>query len=195
MLQLQRQTRTGEFLFDSRPELARYELAPMEPFSFTARDGLAVHGYATFPPGAGRVNLPMVLNVHGGPWARDAWGFNPEAQWLANRGYLCVQVNFRGSTGYGKAFVNAGDREWGARMQDDLSDAVAYVTGGQASQHWADPTGWPSTRRVIWPRGTGRRGVHAGPVPLRRQHRRPVEPEDADRDHPAVLGPDDRAVP
>ena len=124
-----RRTRTGEFLFDSRPELARYELAPMEPFSFTARDGLTIHGYATFPPGADRRDLPMVLNVHGGPWARDAWGFDPEAQWLANRGYLCVQVNFRGSTGYGKAFVNAGDREWGGRMQDDLSDAVAYVTG------------------------------------------------------------------
>jgi len=130
-----RRTRTAEFLFDSRPELAGYELAPMEPFSFTARDGLTIHGYATFPPGADRRDLPMVLNVHGGPWARDAWGFDPEAQWLANRGYLCVQVNFRGSTGYGKAFVNGGDREWGGRMQDDLSDAVAYVTG----QGWADP--------------------------------------------------------
>ena len=115
----------------------------MEPFSFTARDGLTIHGYATFPPGADRRDLPMVLNVHGGPWARDAWGFDPEAQWLANRGYLCVQVNFRGSTGYGKAFVNAGDREWGGRMQDDLSDAVAYVTGqGRAGLIRA---GWPST--------------------------------------------------
>ncbi len=130
-----RETRTGKFLFETRPELSRYELAPMEPFSFTARDGLTIHGYATFPPGAGRTGLPMVLNVHGGPWARDAWGFNPEAQWLANRGYLCVQVNFRGSTGYGKAFVNVGDREWGGRMHDDLVDAVAYVTG----QGWADP--------------------------------------------------------
>src|SRR6202451_4637823 len=130
-----RRTRTGGFLFDSRPELASYELAPMEPFSFTARDGLTIHGYATFPPGAGRQNLPMVLNVHGGPWARDAWGFDPEAQWLANRGYLCVQVNFRGSTGYGKAFVNAGDREWGGRMQDDLVDAVGFATG----QGWSDP--------------------------------------------------------
>src|SRR6266487_3302230 len=130
-----RETRTGRFLFETRPELSRYELAPMEPFSFAARDGLTIHGYATFPPGAGRTGLPMVLNVHGGPWARDAWGFNPEAQWLANRGYLCVQVNFRGSTGYGKAFVNAGDREWGARMHDDLVDAVAFATG----QGWADP--------------------------------------------------------
>jgi dipeptidyl aminopeptidase/acylaminoacyl peptidase len=130
-----RETRTGQFLFEHQPELSRYELAPMEPFSFTSRDGLTIHGYATFPPGAGREGLPMVLNVHGGPWARDTWGFNPEAQWLANRGYLCVQVNFRGSTGYGKAFVNAGDREWGGRMHDDLLDAVAFATG----QGWADP--------------------------------------------------------
>ncbi|HEY2127989.1 MAG TPA: S9 family peptidase [Streptosporangiaceae bacterium] len=135
-----RQTRRGSFLFEARPELERYELAPMEPFSFTARDGLTIHGYATFPPGAPRSGLPMVLDVHGGPWARDVWGFDPEAQWLANRGYLVVQVNFRGSTGYGKAFVNAGDREWGGTMQDDLTDAVAYVTGqAPMSQHWADP--------------------------------------------------------
>jgi len=125
----------AQFLFEHRPELSDYELAGMEPFSFTARDGLTVHGYLTFPAGAERSQLPTVLNVHGGPWARDAWGLNAEAQWLANRGYLCVQVNFRGSTGYGKDFVNAGDREWGARMQDDLSDAVAFVI----SQGWADP--------------------------------------------------------
>jgi dipeptidyl aminopeptidase/acylaminoacyl peptidase len=130
-----RASRTGRFLFEHQPALSRYELAGMEPFSFTSRDGLTVHGYLTFPPGADRSGLPTVLNVHGGPWARDAWGFDPEAQWLANRGYLCVQVNYRGSTGYGKAFVNAGDREWGGRMQDDLTDAVAFVT----AQGWADP--------------------------------------------------------
>jgi dipeptidyl aminopeptidase/acylaminoacyl peptidase len=130
-----RASRTGAFLFSSRPELAAYELARMEPFSFTARDGLTVHGYVTFPPGAGRTGLPAVLNVHGGPQARDAWGWDPEAQWLANRGYLCIQVNYRGSTGYGKAFVTAGDREWGAAMHDDLLDAVAYVV----AQGWADP--------------------------------------------------------
>jgi dipeptidyl aminopeptidase/acylaminoacyl peptidase len=129
-----RQRRSGRFLFDHRPELSQYELVPMEPFSFQARDGLTIHGYLTFPPGAGRKDLPMVLNVHGGPWARDAWGFDPEAQWLANRGYLCVQVNFRGSTGYGKAFVNAGDREWGNAMQNDLTDAVEFAIG----QGWAD---------------------------------------------------------
>jgi dipeptidyl aminopeptidase/acylaminoacyl peptidase len=130
-----RATRTGSFLFDSRPELARYELARMEPFSFTTRDGLTVHGYVTFPPGGGRSGLPAVLDVHGGPQVRDVWGWNPEAQWFANRGYLCIQVNYRGSTGYGKEFVNAGDREWGAKMHDDLIDAVGYVVG----QGWADP--------------------------------------------------------
>jgi dipeptidyl aminopeptidase/acylaminoacyl peptidase len=129
-----RATRTGSFLFDSRPELSRYELAHMEPFSFTTRDGLTVHGYLTFPPGGARSGLPAVLDVHGGPQTRDVWGWNPEAQWFANRGYLCIQVNYRGSTGYGKAFVNAGDREWGAKMHDDLIDAVGYVVG----QGWAD---------------------------------------------------------
>jgi dipeptidyl aminopeptidase/acylaminoacyl peptidase len=130
-----RTSRTGRFLFDSRPDLLQYELARMEPFSFTARDGLTVHGYVTFPPGGERSGLPAVLDVHGGPQARDVWGFDPEAQWLANRGYLCVQVNYRGSTGYGKAFVSAGDREWGGKMQDDLTDAVGYVV----DQGWADP--------------------------------------------------------
>jgi dipeptidyl aminopeptidase/acylaminoacyl peptidase len=129
-----RASKTGRLLFEARPALSGYELAAMEPFSFTARDGLVVHGYATFPPGLGRANLPAVLNVHGGPQVRDAWGYHPEAQWLANRGYLCIQVNYRGSTGYGKAFVAAGDREWGGKMHDDLVDAVDYAV----AQGWAD---------------------------------------------------------
>lgn len=129
-----RSSRTGHFLFEHQPALSSYELAPMEPFSFTTRDGLEVHGYATFPPGAGRSNLPTVLNVHGGPQARDSWGYHSEAQWLANRGYLCLQVNYRGSLGYGKSFVSAGDREWGARMHDDLLDAVGFAV----AQGWAD---------------------------------------------------------
>jgi len=130
-----RSSREATFLFEHQPALTGYELAKMEPFSFTARDGLTIHGYLTFPPGAPRLGLPTVLNVHGGPWARDMWGYDPQAQWLANRGYLCVQVNFRGSTGYGKDFVNAGDREWGAKMHDDLLDAVDWVV----SQGHADP--------------------------------------------------------
>jgi dipeptidyl aminopeptidase/acylaminoacyl peptidase len=130
-----RASRTGRPLFVSRPELADYALAAMEPFSYAARDGLVIHGYLTFPPGVDRSSLAAVLNVHGGPQVRDAWGYDPEAQWLANRGYLCVQVNYRGSTGYGKAFVAAGDREWGGKMHDDLIDAVSYIVG----QGWADP--------------------------------------------------------
>ena len=129
-----RATKTGKLLFSARPALDGYELAAMEPFSFHARDGLLIHGYATFPPGAGRTGLPAVVDVHGGPQVRDIWGYNPEAQWLANRGYLCVQVNYRGSTGYGKAFIAAGDREWGGKMHDDLVDAVDYIV----SQGWAE---------------------------------------------------------
>jgi dipeptidyl aminopeptidase/acylaminoacyl peptidase len=129
-----RATKTGRLLFEARPALSGYQLAAMEPFSFPARDGLVIRGYVTFPPGLGTENLPAVLNVHGGPQTRDAWGYNPEAQWLANRGYLCVQVNYRGSTGYGKGFVAAGDREWGGKMHDDLVDAVEYVV----ARGWAD---------------------------------------------------------
>src|SRR2546421_7046183 len=102
-----RETQAATFLFVHQPALAQYRLASMEPFSFTARDGLEIHGYLTFPPGVERQSLPTVLGVHGGPWSRDSWGYSPEAQWVADRGYLCVQVNFRGSTGYGKDFVNA----------------------------------------------------------------------------------------
>jgi dipeptidyl aminopeptidase/acylaminoacyl peptidase len=99
----------------------------MEPISFEARDGLEIHGYLTVPPTLGREKVPMVLNVPGGPWVRDVWGYDPEAQWLANRGYACLQVNYRGSTGYGKRFLNAGNKEWGAKMHDDLVDAIGWA--------------------------------------------------------------------
>lgn len=130
-----RNTKTGTFLFDSRPDLKKYTLASMEPISFTTEDGLTIHGYLTYPPGKGRKNLPVVLNVHGGPWYRDTWGYNGEAQWLANRGYACLQVNFRGSTGYGKEFVNAANKEWGGKMHDDLVEGVNWVI----EQGIADP--------------------------------------------------------
>jgi dipeptidyl aminopeptidase/acylaminoacyl peptidase len=128
---------TGEirFLFRHTDRLAGVELARMEPFRFLARDGLELHGYLSFPPGRVRTALPAVVSVHGGPWARDHWGFNPMTQFLATRGYLCIQVNYRGSAGYGSAHMNAGDREWGGRMHDDLVDAVRWC----ARQGFVDP--------------------------------------------------------
>jgi dipeptidyl aminopeptidase/acylaminoacyl peptidase len=133
-----REQKKATFLFDHRPELKKYKLAAMEPISFTSGDGMTIHGYITFPPEQTRANLPMVLNVHGGPWHRDTWGYNPEAQWFANRGYVCLQINFRGSTGYGKKFLNAGDREWGGKMHQDLVDAV----------HWSVDQGYADAKRI-----------------------------------------------
>lgn len=130
-----RQKQSAEFLFNNQPELSQYAMATMQPVTFTARDGLTVHGYLSLPLGARNKNLPMVLNVHGGPWARNTWGYMAEAQWLANRGYACFQVNYRGSTGYGKDFLNAGDREWGRNMHNDLVDAVNWAI----EQGIADP--------------------------------------------------------
>ncbi|WP_239123379.1 S9 family peptidase [Rhizocola hellebori] len=123
----QRSTAQLTFLFHSRPELNEYQLARMEPFEYTARDGLRVPGYVSYPPNVPARDLPAVVHVHGGPWERHEWGYDIEAQWLANRGYACVQVNFRGSTGYGKAFVNAGDKEWGRAMHTDLLDAIGHL--------------------------------------------------------------------
>ena len=99
----------------------------MKPVTISARDGLTLHSYLTVPDGVEAAGLPLVLDVHGGPWARDNWGYDPEAQWLANRGYAVLQVNYRGSVGFGKAFLNAGNREWGAKMHDDLLDSVAWA--------------------------------------------------------------------
>lgn len=129
-----RRARTVEFLFAARPELDAYQLASMEPVSFPARDGLTLNGYLTMPVGADR-GAPMILLVHGGPWARDDWGYSGSVQLLANRGYAVLQVNFRGSTGYGKDFLNAGDREWGGKMHDDLLDAKAWAV----ARGYADP--------------------------------------------------------
>ena len=130
-----RGNKKATLLFSNRPALEKYTLARMQPVSFQARDGMTIYGYLTLPVGVPQKNLPMVLNVHGGPWGRDVWGFNSEAQWLANRGYAVLQVNFRASTGYGKAYLNAGDREWAGKMHTDLLDAKAWAV----KQGYADP--------------------------------------------------------
>lgn len=130
-----RATRTLSFLFTSRSDLEQYTLAKMQPISFTARDGMTLYGYLTLPVGVEPKYLPLVLMVHGGPWARDVWGLDPMGQHLANRGYAVLEINFRGSTGYGKAYLNAGDREWAGKMHDDLIDGKRWAI----AQGYADP--------------------------------------------------------
>lgn len=130
-----RRTRESRFLFRPRPWLDPAALAPMEPVRIPSRDGLTLPSYLTLPVGARAHMLPMVLYVHGGPWARDAWGYDPVAQFLANRGYAVLQVNYRGSTGFGKRFTHAAEREFAGRMHDDLIDGVDWAV----AQGIADP--------------------------------------------------------
>lgn len=123
-----RERKKAELLFSHQPKLEGLPLASMQPISYKSRDGLEIHGYLTTPRGVPSKNLPAVLLVHGGPWARDSWGYNGTVQWLANRGYAVLQVNFRGSSGYGKSFLNAGNREWAGKMHDDVIDGVNWLT-------------------------------------------------------------------
>ncbi len=120
-------THTGTFLFDHQSLLKKYTLASMKPVTFQARDGLTLHGYLSCPPQGECKNIPLVLVVHGGPWVRDVWGFHPEVQLLATRGYAVLQVNYRGSKGYGKEFMQASFGEWGGKMHDDLIDGVTWA--------------------------------------------------------------------
>lgn len=109
------------------PWLPEDRMAPMKAVSYKARDGLTIHGYLTLPPGSDGKNLPVVIHPHGGPWVRDVWGFNPVVQFLASRGLAVLQMNFRGSTGYGRAFWEASFKEWGRAMQDDITDGVQWM--------------------------------------------------------------------
>jgi dipeptidyl aminopeptidase/acylaminoacyl peptidase len=129
-----RATKKATFLFTNQPALEGLPLVPMHPVTMTTSDGLTLVNYLTLPPGSdpdgdGRPDqaVPMVLHVHGGPWSRVGWGYNPTHQWLANRGYAVLDVNFRGSTGFGKYFINAGDKEWGRNMHNDLIDAAQWA--------------------------------------------------------------------
>lgn len=130
-----RTAKKATFLFAHQSKLDGLRLAEMKPVIIKSRDGLSLNSYLTLPVGVPPENLPMVLLVHGGPWGRDVWGYNPLVQWLANRGYAVLQVNFRASTGYGKKFLYAGNKQWGLRMHDDLIDAVDWAV----QQGFADP--------------------------------------------------------
>jgi dipeptidyl aminopeptidase/acylaminoacyl peptidase len=133
-----RDGKKGTFLFSAQPKLENLQLAEMKPVDIKTRDGLNMHAYLTLPAGVPAKNLPMVLFVHGGPWGRDFWGYNSTAQWLANRGYAVLQPNFRASTGYGKKFLNAGDKQWGLKMHDDLIDA----------SNWAVKQGYADAKKI-----------------------------------------------
>jgi dipeptidyl aminopeptidase/acylaminoacyl peptidase len=129
-----RRTRKARLLFGDRPALQRYKLPKMQPVTFRAADGMRLHGYLTLPVGA-RGRVPLVVVVHGGPYARDEWGFSPTVQWLANRGYGVLQINYRGSTGYGKKYLQASFRERGGKMSTDLIDGKNWAV----AQGHADP--------------------------------------------------------
>lgn len=134
-----RDTGKARFLMSRRPQIDRKHMASIKPFSITTRDGKKVFGYLTLPNGSDGKNLPLVVNPHGGPIGpRDNWGFNPEAQLFANRGYATLQVNFRGSSGYGKAFQDAGHRQWDQGIQNDILEAT----------HWAVDNGYVDRNRI-----------------------------------------------
>src|SRR5262249_946930 len=127
--------------FRQRPNLEHAPLQAMTPVEIEARDGLTLVSYLTLPPGSDSNNdgrpeqpVPLIVMVHDGPWARVSFGFDAMHQWLANRGYAVLSVNFRGSSGFGKAFLNAGNREWGGKIQDDLTDAVQWAIQSGVAQ-------------------------------------------------------------
>ena len=188
----ERQARRLTPLFTSRPELEGAPLVAMHPQEIKSRDGLTLVSYLSLPKavdpnGTGKASkpVPMVLLVHGGPWARDDFGYNGYHQWMANRSYAVLSVNFRGSTGFGKNFISAGDLQWGRKMHDDLLDAV----------DWAVKAGVTTADKVAIMGGSlwrlchaGRPGLHARKVRLWRRHRGPIQPEHPARIDTALLG-------
>ncbi|OQR94610.1 acylamino acid-releasing enzyme [Achlya hypogyna] len=133
-----RATQTLTFVGLEQPALEHYTFAPMRAVEIPCADGETQVGYLTLPVGVATTNLPLLLVVHGGPWARDHWGFDPRHQWLANRGYAVLSVNYRASTGYGLRWLHLGNRQWGHTMQQDLTDAV----------HWAVREGFADPARI-----------------------------------------------
>ena len=141
----------------------------MQSIRYKSSDGLEIPAYLTLPKGVPGKSLPTLVIPHGGPWTRDVWGFNPLAQLFANRGYAVLMPNFRGSTGYGKKFLNAGNGEWGRKMQDDLTWGVKYLIA--EGHRRPEARGHPGLR--LWRiRRAGRRCLHSGPVPRGRRYRR-----------------------
>ena len=141
-----RTTKKLTLQYQVREKLNRSYLAPMKPVKYPSSDGLEIPAYLTLPKGVEAKNLPAVIVPHGGPWYRDSWGYNAFAQFLANRGYAVLQPNFRGSTGYGKKFIDAGNKQWGDKMQDDVTWGAKYLI----AQGIADPKkrwnhGW-----IVW---------------------------------------------
>ena len=130
-----RQTKQLTKQYDTRPKLSPADLADMKVVRYKSSDGLEIPAYLTLPKGVAAKNLPVIIFPHGGPWARDTYGFNAYHQFLANRGYAVLSPNFRASTGYGKKFLEAGNAEWGRKMQDDLTWGVKYLV----AQGIADP--------------------------------------------------------
>lgn len=122
-------------LADINPSIPEADMSRVKPITYQSRDGLTIHGYLTLPAGREPKNLACIVNPHGGPWARDGWGYNPEIQFLANRGFCVLQMNFRGSTGYGREFWEASFGQWGLAMQDDITDGVQWLI----EQGIADP--------------------------------------------------------
>ena len=168
-----------------REKLPREALSPMTPVRYTSSDGLEIPAYLTCPRARPARTCRRSCVPHGGPWARDDWGYDGIAQFLSNRGYVVLQPNFRGSTGYGKKFLNAGNKQWGDMMQDDLTWGVKYLV----AQGIADPKRVGHPRRLLRRlRDAGRPGVHAGRVRRRRLDRRAVEHHHAARLDSAVLG-------
>ena len=179
-------------LYQAREKLPREALSPMKAITYPSSDGLAIPAFLVLPKGVAAKGLPLVVFPHGGPWARDGWGYDGSAQFLANRGYAVLQPNFRGSTGYGKKFLDAGNRQWGEKMQDDLTWGVKHLV----EQGIADPK-----RVAIMGGSYGGYATLAGvaftPRCLRGGglDRRALEPDHAARLHPAVLGSRAEAVP
>ena len=154
-----RKTHKLTLQYKVREKLPREALAEMKPLRYNSSDGLEIPGYLTLPKGMLGKNLPTIIFPHGGPWGRDTWGYNGYAQFFANRGYAVLSMNFRGSTGYGKKFLDGGNKEWGRKMQDDVSMGREVLSGrrhcrSQACRH---------LRRFLWRVCHAcRRGLYAG---------------------------------